>query len=265
MAAPEATDAPEAMDAPEATEPSSVATNDAVPDDAIPVLQAAAGADTPDQDPTLVPEDVHVPCVAPEGVPNPPRSILSVIDFLNAMPRPVTIPCFLEALPRPLQLYATRGILSAQPATGARSPRIFVFLDPLAFSIVPDGKGQNLLELGELQSTTRSLKAEIEFPLEEELPRSEPFERLMYNDEITTCAFCHGSEELDPAIEFTDAYVSRALRPVPSEQVALDDLLAEHQVCDPEAEPARCAMFDALFDWGDVVEWYFPEDMETFY
>lgn len=227
------------------------------------VAPATAAPSESVPEPSVSPE--HVPCTAPAGVPSPPRSVLSVVEFLNAMPKPVTIPCFLEALPRPLQLYATRGIISAQPAAGDRSPRIFVFLDPLTISIVPEGPGQHLVEFGELRSNTRSLKAEIEFPVAAELRREDPFERLMYSADLTSCAFCHASEEEDPELDFTRAFVSQALRPAPFERVPVTALLVEHELCDPSAEPFRCAMLAALFDGGEVVEWYFPEEMTTFY
>jgi hypothetical protein len=188
-----------------------------------------------------------------------------VVDFLNAMPRPVTIPCFLAALPRPLLLYATRGVLSAQPAVGPRSPRMFVYFAPLTFSIVPEGSGQHLVEFGEFVSDTRTLKAEIEFPVETELSREAPFERLMFSENVTSCAFCHAAEEPAPDIDFTTAFVSDALRPAPFERVPLEDVRAEHASCDPALEPARCAMLDALFAHGEVVEWFFPEELPTFY
>jgi hypothetical protein len=204
-------------------------------------------------------------CRAPEGVSDAPRSIASVVDLLNRLPRPVTVSCFLQALARPVELYATSGIFSAQPAVGPRSPRIFIFLDPLIMSVVPDGVGRELLELGELESNTRSLKAEIEFPLVDDLGYEAPFERLMYDDRITTCAFCHAAEEPSETIGFTQAFVSDALRPVPSERVALLDLYAEHQACSAEAEPERCEILGAIFENGQVIERQFPSEMATFY
>lgn len=204
-------------------------------------------------------------CSAPSGAANPPRSVLEVIDLVNALPRPLTLPCFLETLPRPIEAYATRGIISAQPAAGTRSPRMFLFFDPLIMSIVPDGNGRNLLELGEQVAPSRSLKAEIEFPLDAELPREAPFERLQFIPELSSCGVCHADEVLSPDIDFTEAWVSDALRPAPFERVEIVSVAEEARLCDPELEAERCAMLDALFGGGDVVERAFPEEMPTFY
>jgi hypothetical protein len=204
-------------------------------------------------------------CQAPEGVSNAPRSILQAINLVNALPKPVTLSCFLESLARPMLAYATEGIISAQPAVGARSPRVFLYYDPLILSVAPDGAGRHLVEFGELVSPTRSLKGEIEFPVEAELAPEAAFERLMFTDERTVCSICHAEEETTPLLDFTGAYVSRALRPSPDERVPLANVAIEAQLCDPELEPERCATLHALFDGGDVLEWDFPDEMLTFY
>ena len=90
-------------------------------------------------------------CVAPAGTTPSPATIADVVALINAMPKPVTLPCFLAALARPLELYATRSVISAQPAVGRRSPRTFLFLDGLTLSVVPEGVGTRLLEMGELR------------------------------------------------------------------------------------------------------------------
>src|SRR5450432_198125 len=63
-------------------------------------------------------------CRAPAGVSNNPQSIAETITLLNALPKPLSIPCFLESLARPIPVLATFGVLSAQPAVGVRSPRV---------------------------------------------------------------------------------------------------------------------------------------------
>jgi hypothetical protein len=203
-------------------------------------------------------------CVAPSGS-SPPRSIADVVDRVNALPRPVTLACFLEAMARPLELYASESIFSAQPAVGRRSPRMFFFVDPLIMSIAPDGPGSHLLELGERRSDTRSIKAEIEFPVTSELVPEAPFERLVFEERLTICSGCHAAEQPATDITFTQAFVSQALRPVPRERVSLGEALAESRVCDAEAEPERCAILRAVFSQGDVVDRDFPTAMETFY
>ncbi len=208
---------------------------------------------------------VHNPlCVAPPGVSNDPQSIAETLTLLNALPKPLTIPCFLESLARPLQFNATKGTLSAQPAVGARSPRIFLFLGPNTMSVAPEGDGAFVLEFGEKRENLRSLKGELLFPLAAEVPPSAPFERVHFNDTITTCGLCHSSEVQDPTIGSARAFVSTSYRPLPENRVLADSLLHEQQICDHGAEPYRCQMLDALFAWGTVNDAEFPNAMATF-
>jgi hypothetical protein len=188
-----------------------------------------------------------------------------VVALLNAMPKPVTLPCFLETLARPLDVYAALSLLSLQPASGRRSPRLFLFLDRLILSVVPEGTGSALAEFGELQSDTRSLKGELEFPIIAELTEQAPFESVLFNDKITNCAFCHRDEQpAEALVPFTGAFVSQALQPRPDQRVALSELDAEVLACDATLEPERCAILKSIFGHGDVRERDFPATMETF-
>lgn len=207
----------------------------------------------------------HSPgCVAPAGVSNQPESIAQTVTLIEALPKPLTLPCFIEALGRPLRLHASQSEFSAQPAFGARSPRVFLFLGANIMTIVPTGPGAHLLEFGEQRADFRSLKAEIAFPVTEPITAEAPFRQVMFNDELTNCAFCHAEEVLDPNVTGTKAFVSRALRPVPRSRVALDVFRRERELCSPASEPERCAMLEALFGWGQTEEQDFPPDMPTF-
>ena len=203
-------------------------------------------------------------CSEAPGQVHEPTSVAELIEMLNAMPKPVSLPCFVESLARPLELNASTSILSAQPSLGRQSPRMFVFSDPMILTVVPEGAGSHLLEMGELRSETRSLKAEIEFPVDRALEPSEPFDRLLFSEDITNCAFCHAEEERDTSIDFASAFVSRALRPQPAQRVSIEDLVVEYEACDASEKPERCALLDAVFGWGDVEERDFPETMPTF-
>jgi hypothetical protein len=228
------------------------------PEEASPLAQDEAVSAAP-----ITPEPS--PCVL-EDEPASPPTVLDVIDRVNQQPRPLTLPCFIESLARPLELNATESLISAQPAVGRRSPRLFIFVDPLIMSISFDGVGRHLLELGEVQpGGTRALKAEIAFPVTEELSRAAPFERVLFRENLTSCGACHQDEELATDVTFTRAFVSRALRPLPRERVALDALALEVSACDPAREPERCALLDAVFGGGPVVEREFPATMSTFY
>lgn len=180
------------------------------------------------------------------------------------MPKPVDLPCFVQHLAGPLAIDATMSNLSLQPAAGRRSPRIFILLDPLIVSIVPEGSGQALLEMGERRGDTRSLKGEIAFPVTTPLDHALPFEHVMFGSELTSCAFCHGSEKPVPDISFTTAFESEAFRPLPSNRVGIDELRAELAACDAGTEPYRCSLLGALFDRERVTVGDLPESFAIF-
>jgi hypothetical protein len=186
------------------------------------------------------------------------------VALVNALPKPLTLPCYLEALARPMPLHATLSQFSAQPAQGARSPRIFIYFEPLLMTVVPAGVGQHLLEFGEQRAEFRSLKGELGFPLEGEFMPGSVYEQTLFSDTLTACAFCHASEELDASVPGGHAFVSQSLRPRNGQRVSLESLRAELDACDGEVEPERCAMLDSLFGWGETVDWEFPVEMATF-
>jgi hypothetical protein len=203
-------------------------------------------------------------CRAPAGVSDSPRTIAETVTLINALPKPLSLPCFLESLARPLQMNATNSLFSAQPAKGVRSPRIFLFQDPNVMSIVPDGEGAALLEFGEQRPEYRSLKAEIAFPVATQLEPSAPFDHLRFSPQVTTCAGCHAGELPESEISGVRAFVSLALRPRPFDRVSVQSLSYELEICDRAREPQRCAMLDALFGWGPVTERDFPIEMSVF-
>ena len=203
-------------------------------------------------------------CVAPAGVNNAPRSIAETVTLLNALPMPVTLPCFLESLARPLEINATNSLFSAQPAQGARSPRIFLFRDPNTMSIVPAGAGAPLLEFGEQRPNYRSLKAQIEFPVVAPLSLTAPYQDLSFSDQLTSCGVCHASEQQESNLSGVQTYVSQSLRPLARDFVSADDLRNEWIRCDSGLEADRCAMLDGLLGWGPVGDRAFPVEMATF-
>jgi hypothetical protein len=203
-------------------------------------------------------------CVAPMGLASP-SSIAQVVEWINALPKPLSLACFLETLARPLPVYASQSLFSAQPAVGRRSPRMFLFAEALIMTITPDGEGSHLLEFGERRSNSTSLKGEIEFPVTAELGPAAPYEHLIVEGRFTTCSGCHDNEEQDLDITFARAFISRALRPAPAERVELEELHREARDCDARAEPERCAMLVAVFGQGNVVDAEFPATLETFY
>lgn len=205
-------------------------------------------------------------CVAPPGTNPSPHTIAEVVELINALPKPVSIPCVIEALSRPLQLYAVRSVVSAQPSDGRRSPRMFLFFDGLVLSIAPTGVGSPLLEFGQIRTATHTLKAEIEFPVSANVAPETPFDRILYQGtDHTSCGFCHAGETQDENIHFARAYESQALQPnAPRDRVMVDELLTEWKNCDPGAEAYRCAMLDGVFSQGAPIDHDFPTSYQPF-
>lgn len=212
-----------------------------------------------------VPTDVAPrTCVPPAGVSGSPGTLGEALTLINSLPHPVSVACFVESLDRPLQANATKSVFSAQPAVGARSPRIFLLSGQLVASIVPDGAGRDLVEFSQLTSDTRSIKAEIAFPAVAPLEMSDAFSRLPFNN-VSVCAFCHAEETRVTVDGTPGAYESRALRPRAEETVSLNSVKQEYWACDAAKEPERCAILTALFAHGAVQQGEFPAEMKTFF
>ncbi len=205
------------------------------------------------------------PCAPPPGVSGRPGTIEDAVELINALPRPVTLPCFIDALDRPLRVSATRGSISAQPGVGARSPRFFIVSGALILSFALEGAGHDLLEFGALVSPNRSLKGELAFPVEGDVSPQAAYDRILYREDSTSCAFCHGDEQPAPSVPFANAYSSEALRPLREELVSIPSMRDERDACDPALEPSRCAMLDALFARDDLVIFDFPTSMPTLF
>lgn len=231
----------------------------------------AAGGDATDASllPTL---PARAGCRPGPGISGTPASIDDAVKLINSLARPVTVACFLESLDRPLRVTATNSILSLQPASGNRSPRTFLITDKLIMSVVFDGIGQHLIEFGQFVTPTRTLKAEIAFPIETELLPGLPFQRI-HSDVPdggdsgmgTSCRFCHYDEQPAPQITDAIAYTSVAFKPDWRTKVPLDSLVHERLTCDAATEPVRCEMLHAFFDHGEVTEVDFPDDVTTIF
>ncbi|HET6281050.1 MAG TPA: hypothetical protein VFH73_08790 [Polyangia bacterium] len=206
-------------------------------------------------------------CLPPAGISGAPTSIAGAVALVNSLPRPVTVGCFLESLDRPLAASATVSFFSLQPSTGRRSPRIFLFFDPLVMSIVPEGRGTHAVEFGQMVSDTNSVKGELGFPIVEEVTPAAPFDRvrdLTGDAPVTICRGCHADESRYDGIDYAQAFTSVAFRPLPRNQVTVQDLRSERRSCDSALEPERCAFLRSLFDHGEVMARDFPANLRTF-
>lgn len=205
-------------------------------------------------------------CAAVTTVTGSPRTIGEAVEFINALPRPLTLECVLERLERPLAVTGTSSVVSLQPAVGLHSPRVFLFFgEALVMSVNVDGEqGFDLLEFGETIAPARSIKGEVAFPVEAPLALSAPFGRVIERGKSNThCAICHRHEASVP--DYPLAFASNALRFPPEQEITLDTLRDEYERCDPLAQPRRCARLTALLGHGPVESVPFPDDLPTIY
>ncbi len=203
-------------------------------------------------------------CAAPAGISASPKSIEEAVELINSLPKPTTLACFLQSLARPLQLSLTNNRISGQPANGDRSPRVFIFYGDLIISIVPDGPGADVVEFSLRTAPSKTIKAELPFPVQKTLSPGDPYEGIR-REGGTHCGLCHGGEERAPQIKFADAYVSNAFKPSFDTIVGLDSFRAEALHCDPERELSRCKVLDSIFRFGEVRSQNFPADFMRFF
>lgn len=188
-------------------------------------------------------------------------SIEHALEVINELPKPVDGPCFVAALPRPLKLVATSSVFSAQPSFSRDSPRMFAMLDGLIATFVPEGDGSKVLEFGQWSSEVRTIKGELELPVTEELPLDAAYTHVATTRPGTNCALCHTSErEERPGV-----FSSVAYKPHARDEVSVRSLRARHDACvEDGGVDGACAMFHALFDFGDVQQGAFAAEIPTF-
>ena len=177
------------------------------------------------------------------------------------MPKPLSIPCLVESFARPLKVNLTLSSLSAQPAVGRTSPRVFIFYGDLVISIVPEGKGAYLLEASFMYTDSTSLKAEYEFPISQKIEYAYPFDRIKtdsaVNGEGTVCRTCHNDESLDNAASVPGAFTSVAIKPESS--MSISTFKSELNSCEFHDDKSyRCQMIQAIFKGEDLVATEFP-------
>lgn len=224
------------------------------------VLAAGCGASNGSKPPDELPRD----CVPSGGATGAPGTIEEAVALINSLPRPTSVACLVESLDRPLRLSATESDFSAQPAHGRRSPRIFLFSGPLILSVVPDGPGAEVVEFSQLDASGRSIKGELAFPIEAEVLPEAPYTKVMFQPDLTVCAFCHADEKPAHRVGNAWAYSSQALRPVDSSLVPIEELQRGASTCDTSVEPECCRLLQELFEHGMPRAHAFPSSLPTF-
>lgn len=204
---------------------------------------------------------------APSTVSRSPSTIADAVALANGMlgnNASLSIDCYLSALSRPLTMLGAISTFSLQPSVqGALNPRVFIFSGNLVMSVVPTGLGSPDIEVSEYTSPVRSIKGQIAFPLTAPLTQAEPYDsvRLGYG---TVCGNCHPAEQPAPQVTVTAAFESEVFQPTATTIVPLEKMLDDNATCDPQQDPQRCAILNALFNHGAVVTGAFSPDAPTF-
>ena len=176
-----------------------------------------------------------------------PHSVAELVQFVNGLPRPVTLANFLTALPHPLALNATTSQFSLQPAIDANNPRIFIVNGPLILSIVPIGPNANIVEVGELTDTGAMVSSQLDFPVVSQLTPSDLYEKVLRPDGGgTICAQCHGAEVHATKVSDPHAFETGLFSPVPQLDERVDGLAPQAAACDAKTQGQRCDVFNAL-------------------
>ncbi len=222
-------------------------------------LSCDAETEEADVETTADTSEVETPreCIAPEGLGRP-TSIEEAVDLINALPKPTSLPCFLESLDRPLGIAATDSESSAQPAEGSENARLFISEAPLIMSVLPDGPGSDKLEFAVDVGDGLSIKAELEFPIEAEIPYTQPYDEVR-RETGTICGACHLREQVWETVDDVPIFVSEALQHPPENDISPGFVKALAGACDPEVTPQRCEMLTAVFSHGDTESEPLPE------
>lgn len=187
---------------------------------------------------------------------------MSAVARLNVLPAQ-SVACFVASLSRPLEVVGTTSRTSVQPAAGAQNPRLFLLAPGLVVSVVGEGDGAHLLELGEWVTATRTLKGEVALPFARPLGPEAPFVRVKRAGGGTTCGLCHRYET--PAPEMNGGFVSTAFKPAADTEVKLPAVAALHQACAQQQEASpRCELLHAVFDLGEAKQGAFGAEVELF-
>lgn len=185
-----------------------------------------------------------------------PKTMDQVTKLINALPKPLTIPCLIENLPAPLKVFSMQSSFSAQPSQDSETPRVFIVINKMVLSVVPTGSGRNLLEMSEIVDSLMSVKTEISFPVSTIVPAVLPYDRIR-SGSGTSCRACHNSE-LPISGYAGEAFVSTTLRPALSRRIPAADLQSVARSCNMANDPDRCKMMRAIFLTGNAQDTEFP-------
>ncbi len=187
-----------------------------------------------------------------------PKTIEETVALINALPRPLSLGCFLNSLKAPLKVMAVNSSGSAQPAVDNANPRIFIIRNNLVLSVATAGAGKSLLELGEFISGNESFKGELAFPVEGTVTAEQIMAQLAQTSTSSTCATCHGAERKLQHGNLGVLWASNVVRPNTAQRVVYPYLRAQASACNSELTPHRCDILKAIYTKGQAEDADFP-------
>lgn len=208
---------------------------------------------------TSLPSQMNTECAMADPSLRSPTTFDGVVALINALPKPLTLPCFLENLPKPMKVNSTRSTASAQPSDSDSNPRVFIIMGTkLILSVVPTGPGRLLLEMSEYVNTQDSVKAEIRFPVTATIGNDALYDHIRFTSG-TSCGLCHTRERSASIYGFThpNAFVSEVMRPT-ARMISSNSGRSYALACNTATELYRCQMLWAVFVNGKAQDSAMP-------
>lgn len=193
--------------------------------------------------------------IAPSQYRNP-KTIDDVTKLVNALPKPVYIPCLIENLPRPLKIFSVESTFSGQPSVDSDNPRIFILLGNLSMSVTPKGIGSQHIEFGQKVSSSESVKAELQFPVISDTDLSVPYSSVR-SGSGTSCSACHSGERAISGFS-GDAFASNVMRPDLFRQQSASKMRSVTSNCNDKLDQFRCELLRSIFFTGQAQDSNFP-------
>lgn len=186
-----------------------------------------------------------------------PKKIDDIVTLINALPKPLTLDCFIANLKKPFKVYAVNNSFSAQPAVDKDSPRIFILNNNLTLGFVPSGNSRDFVELSEIIAYKKSIKGELLFPINENIPLDTPYTRILKKTG-TACQTCHQDEARAFSVTTGKAFYSNLLMPLSTDRVDQGYLKDQALNCDYQKDEYRCKILRSIFIDGAGSDVAFP-------
>lgn len=197
------------------------------------------------------------------GLPQEPfETIEQVTAFINLLPKPLSVPCFVLWIPRKFELLGTFNTGSAQPAYNRENPRMFLAFKGVYLSVVGGGMGANLVEISQMINAKDTVKGEYHFPITDTIPNSHPFQNILRpgvgNPTSTICFGCHPNEFKLREEAGVPVFASYAVRPSRMFLVDVSYMQVHYNRCRVDSL-FSCKLYRAIFHANSPTQHVFPK------